>query len=153
MTMQTAFSAPGDGTRLAALDAVHTVKIPAAATDGRYELFEIALPRGHDVPPHRHPWPEAYYVLHGTLRVDVDGTSRILTPGSSLAVPPQAAHALASDTPATAFLAFTLTGAMGAFFADFDAGVPHERPLEEVVPVVMEIAARHDVHFVTGERP
>ncbi|HYN29994.1 MAG TPA: cupin domain-containing protein [Dermatophilaceae bacterium] len=140
-------SASGQGTQLAALDAVHTVKIGAAETEGLYELFEIDVPRGHTVPPHRHAWLEAYYVLHGRMGAHVDDTGYELGPGSSLTVPPYALHTLSPLSPSLGFLVFTLTDAMGAFFADLDRHVPHGRPLEDVVPLVLEVAGRHGVTF------
>jgi hypothetical protein len=43
------------------------------------------------------------------------------------------------------YLAIGLTRAMGRFFADLDAAVPHGRPIEEVVEQVQQVLGRHDV--------
>ena len=43
------------------------------------------------------------------------------------------------------YLAVGLTRAMGRFFADLDAAVPHGRPIEEVTQQIQEVLARHDV--------
>jgi hypothetical protein len=45
----------------------------------------------------------------------------------------------------TKFLALSLTGALGRFFSDLSATVPHGRPVEEVGQQVQEVLARHHV--------
>ena len=54
-------------------------------------------------------------------------------------------------SPTTKYLAMGLTGAMGRFFADLDASVPHGRPIEEVAQQIQEVLARHDVTLVGFE--
>jgi quercetin dioxygenase-like cupin family protein len=147
MTQRVAFTAPGSGSELTALDAVHTVRIGAGDTAGLYELFEISAPRGHAVPAHRHAWPEVYHVLGGRMTAHVDGIAYELTPGASLSVPPRAVHTFVPVSPSVNFLVFTLTDAMGAFFADFSASVPADRPIQDVIHLVLEVAERHGVSF------
>jgi quercetin dioxygenase-like cupin family protein len=147
MTQYASFSAPGSGSELSGLDAVHTVKIGADDTGGLYELFEIYAPRGHAVPAHRHAWLEAYYVLSGRMTANVDGTTYELAPGASLTVPCQALHTFVPVTPSVTFLVFTLTDAMGRFFADFHTTVPTDRPIQDMVHLVLEVAQRHGVSF------
>jgi quercetin dioxygenase-like cupin family protein len=147
MTHHAWFSAPGAGIELNALDAVHTLKIGADETDGLYEVFEIHPPRGHVVPPHRHEWLEAYYVLSGRLTAHVDGNAHDLSPGAALTVPPHALHTLAPVGLSTSFLVFTLGDAMGKFFTDLHTTVPADRPLPDVVHLVMDVAERHGVTF------
>ena len=147
------FSGPGDGTELMALDAVHTVKIGADTTDGLYELFEINAPRGHAVPPHRHAWLEAYYLLHGRMTARVDDRSYALVPGSTLTVPPQAVHTFTPTTPSVRFLVFTLTDQMGRFFTDLHETLPAGQPLQGVVPLVLEVTERHGVTFAPPVLP
>lgn len=48
-------------------------------------------------------------------------------------------------SPTTKFLVLSLTGAMGRFHADFDATVPHGRPIEEAAQEVQQVLGRHDV--------
>ena len=48
-------------------------------------------------------------------------------------------------SPSTKYLALGLTGAMGRFFADLDASVPHGRPIQEIAPLLQEVLARHGV--------
>ena len=147
MSQRASFSAPGAGTELNALDAVHTVRIAADDTGGLYELFEIYAPRGYAVPAHRHAWLEAYYVLSGRMTAHVDRTAYELSPGASLTVPPQALHTFLPVSPSVTFLVFTLTDALGSFFADFHTTVPADRPLQDVIHLVLDVAERHGVSF------
>lgn len=134
MTMQVQYSAAGEGVALSAPDAVHTVKIDAAHTDGAYEVFEVHAPRGPATPRHRTGWPKAYYVLGGRMSVQIDDETYDLTAGASVTIPPHALHTFTVLSPSVQFLAIGLTDAMGRFFADLDAGL--ELP---------QVLSRHDV--------
>jgi quercetin dioxygenase-like cupin family protein len=145
MTHQVQHTAAGEGTELTAPDAVLTVKVAATATDGHYELFEVDAPRGPATPPHRTGWGKAYYVLHGRMVVQVEDEGFDLGPGASVAIPPGALHTFTVLSPMVTFLTVSQTAAMGRFHADLDATVPHGRPIEQVLPQVQEVIARHDV--------
>lgn len=143
----------GEGVRLNTLDSTATVKVRAEDTDGEYELFEIDAPAGSGIPPHRHAWAEAYYTLSGSLAVQVGARQFDLGPGASITVPPNAAHTFTVNEPDTKFLAFSLTAASGHLFADLDRSIPMDRPIDELIPLVMEVAARNGVEFVQPSVP
>ena len=145
MTHLVQHSAAGEGIELTLPDAVVTVKIDAAYTDGHYELFEVDAPRGPTTPLHRTGWGKAYYVLHGRMIVQVEDEGFDLGPGSAITIPPGALHTETVLSPSTKYLALGLTGAMGRFFADLDASVPHGRPIREVTQPLQDVLARHDV--------
>jgi hypothetical protein len=77
--------------------------------------------------------------------VQIDDEAFDLGPGSSIAIPPGALHTFTVLTPATKFLVFSLTSAMGRFHADLDASVPHGRPVEETMSEIQQVLSRHDV--------
>ena len=141
-------SPAGEGLELAAAGATHTVKVGAGATDGQYELFEIDVPRGHAVPLHRHAWLECYYVVGGRVTARVGDATFELAPGDALSVPPETPHSVGSVTRSATILVFTLTDAMGRFFADLDRAAPAAAKVEEVLPAVMEVSRRHGVTFL-----
>jgi quercetin dioxygenase-like cupin family protein len=138
----------GEGTRLNTVDSIATVKVAGADTSDEYELFEIDAPLDSGIPPHRHPWAEAYYVLSGALTVQVGARHLDLRPGASVTIPPNAAHTFTVTAPDTRFLAFSMTAASGQLFADLDRTVPSDRPIDELIPLVAEVAARNGVEFV-----
>jgi quercetin dioxygenase-like cupin family protein len=152
MAHRTRLTVAGDGTRLHTVDSTATEKVGADDTDGSYELFEVDAPRGSGIPPHRHPWAEAYYVLDGTLDVVIGARTLPLGPGDTVTVPPNAAHTFAVTSERCRFLAFSLGGAMGELFADLDANVP-EGPLEVLGPRIAEVAAAHGVSFLGAPVP
>ena len=90
-------------------------------------------------------WAKAYYVLNGRMIVQVEDEGFDLGPGSAITIPPGALHTETVLSPSTKYLALGLTGAMGRFFADLDASVPHGRPIEEIAPQLQEVLARHGV--------
>jgi quercetin dioxygenase-like cupin family protein len=145
MTHLVQHTAPGEGIELTLPDAVLTVKIDAEHTDGQYEVFEVDAPRGPTTPLHRTGWGKAYYVLNGRMIVRVEDEAFDLGPGSAITIPPGALHTETVLSPTVKYLAVGLTRAMGRFFADLDAAVPHGRPIGEVTQQIQEVLARHDV--------
>lgn len=145
MTHLVQHTAPGEGIELTLPDAVLTVKIDAEHTDDQYELFEVDAPRGPTTPLHRTGWGKAYYVLNGRMIVRVEDEAFDLGPGSAITIPPGAVHTETVLSPTVKYLALSLTRAMGRFFADLDAAVPHGRPIDEVTQQIQEVLARHDV--------
>lgn len=143
--MKTHLSTAGEGFELNSPDARITVKVDAAHTDGAYELFEVDAPRGPTVPPHGTPWAKAYYVLHGRMAVLVDGEVYDVGPGTSIAIPPGAAHTFTVHSPSVKFLAISLTDAMGRFFRDVDQAVPAGTPLEDAGPLLRDVVGRHGI--------
>ncbi|NKE55921.1 cupin domain-containing protein [Lentzea sp. PSKA42] len=128
----------GEGEELTAPDAKITVRISGKHTDGAYELFEVDAPRGEAAPPHRTPWPKAYYVLHGRMAVLLDGELHDLSPGDAITIPPNAPHTFTVHTPSVQFLAFAVGDVMGAFFRDLSENG-------------MEALARHGVTLLVHE--
>ena len=134
-------------------DAVVVPKLGPEQTAGRFELFEVHATRGEAAPPHREPWDKAYYVLHGHLTVHVGGADHELGPGGSVGVPAGVPNTFAVRSPSATFLAFSLTAAMGAFFADLAATVPAGGSLTDVVPQILEVTDRHGVTFAAASLP
>lgn len=148
MAQQVHHSPAGEGRELFTVDSTATVKVGAEHTDGHYEMFEIDGERGSFVPPHRHPWPESYYVLHGTMSVQVGSKHFDLSPGESITVPTGAVHTIAVSSKSVKFLTISLTDGTGKLFADLDAHIPAGRPIEEIAPLLTQIAERNQTTFI-----
>jgi mannose-6-phosphate isomerase-like protein (cupin superfamily) len=147
MTERVQITAAGDGRELRAPDAVLTVKIDAAHTDGGYELFEVHAPRGAAMPLHSTGWSKAYYLLHGRLLVQIEDRAVELTSGACVTIPAGALHTFTVLTPAATFLAVSLTGAMGRFHADLDATIG-DGMLSGAGQLLEGLLGRHDVRLV-----
>lgn len=150
MAHRTQHSPAGEGLELTAPDAVLTVKVDAAHTDGTYEVFEVSAPRGPATPQHRTGWGKSYYVLFGRMIVQVDDRAFDVGPGAVVVIPPEALHTFTVLTPMVTFLVVSEGRAMGAFHADLSATVPHERPLDEVQSELRQVLSRHAVSFGAG---
>lgn len=135
----------GTGKQLHAPDATLTVIVGGEHTDDRYEIFEIVAPKMDPTPLHRTGWGKSYYVLDGSMLVQVDGENFELAPGSSIAIPARSLHTFTVLSPTVKFLVFSLTGGMGRFHADLDASVPHDRPVDEIFGDIARVLERHDV--------
>jgi quercetin dioxygenase-like cupin family protein len=104
-------------------------------TGGRYALLRLQNQRSYAPPPHRHG-PEAFYVVGGVLRFDIEGQEIVLTEGSFLEVPPGAWHTFAVESEEAEFLILAAPGwGIDQFFRQ--AGRPaeaSERPAGRVGP-------------------
>jgi quercetin dioxygenase-like cupin family protein len=115
-------------------------------TGNAFSLMECTAPLSVGPPPHRHPWPEAYYVLSGSVRFVVDGREQMVTAGGFLYVPGGMAHGFsgASDEPAR-LLIFDVPAHAEGFFRDAEREV---RALPEDLAKVPVIGTRHGIEFV-----
>ncbi len=145
MTVTAHHIAPGQGLRYDMIDGAHVVKAGADETGGAFELFEVEAPRAPAAPLHRSPWTATMYVLDGTLGVHFEDADLELTAGSTLTIPGQTAYTFEVLGESARFLAATGGDRAGAFFADFAASVPVDRPLEESLPSIVAVTERHGV--------
>ncbi|GHE75589.1 hypothetical protein GCM10017786_00370 [Amycolatopsis deserti] len=145
MTGKIHLARPGEGRPHAMTDGIHTVKAGAEHTGGAYEVFEVDAPRAPAAPPHRSPWAGTLYVLDGTVLVHVDDEKHDLGPGAAITIPAQCAFTFEVTSESARMLAVTSGDGAGRFFADFAAAVPADRPLDEVLPRLLEVTRRHGV--------
>ncbi len=107
------------------LGASATCRVAGASTGGAFALFELALPPGAQVPPHRHPAEdEACYVVAGRVRVTCGRRRATHGPGGCVVVPRGTRHALAAVGTETARLLVVVAPAAGdgRLFAELAAG-------------------------------
>jgi quercetin dioxygenase-like cupin family protein len=136
---------PGDGERIAAGSGSEIlIKATSDDTGGSLFLSETTIEPGFPGPPlHRHrELHDMFYVLEGTLTVDVDGERRELGPGSFACVPPGVAHTFSnpSDRPVR-FLNLNTPGGFERYMRDLGEAAK-AGPL---TPEVMgPIASRYD---------
>ena len=85
---------PGEGRPVAAAGVTILLKSAADDTDGRWTLYEYtAPPRFAGPPPHWHEQTEeAFFVLEGTVRFELDGETVDAPAGGYARVPPGVVH-------------------------------------------------------------
>ena len=77
----------GVGTRLAMATNEMIIKMSGADTEGAFTLLEYTLhPGGITPPPHRHAFAELFYVLEGTLTVQINGQRHNAAAGATVYV-------------------------------------------------------------------
>ena len=96
------------------------VLVPAARTGGRYALLELHEQAPYRTPAHVHPeLDESFYVLEGTLALEMDGRSHTLPAGSYVHIPRGTVHAQGSaDGQPVRLLTRLSPGGFEQFFLD-----------------------------------
>ena len=96
------------------------VLVPSASTDGRFSVVELTEHPPYRTPAHVHPeMDESFYVLEGTLALEIDGSSHRLAAGSFVHIPRGTVHAQGSADETPVKLLTTLSpGAFEQFFID-----------------------------------
>lgn len=85
-------------TVMAGADTVHCIAT-AEHTGGSYSFLEIEIPEGSGPPPHEHPSAdEFFYVLSGTVSIDIDDLHAEVGPGDHFHVPRGSTHSLTALT-------------------------------------------------------
>ena len=109
---------PGEGLILTARGSEMAFKAVAEQTDGDFSLMERTLPAGgRRPPPHRHTnCSEAFFVLEGTVTVDVEGEVVAACPGDFVKVSRGQGHTFGNLGTASARLLVLHAPAMDAYF-------------------------------------
>jgi mannose-6-phosphate isomerase-like protein (cupin superfamily) len=111
---------PGEGVLYQARGSMMFFKAVAERDSGDFSLMERTLPAGGRRPPaHRHTnCSEAYFVLDGTVSVNVEGADLSLGPERFLLVPRGTAHTFGNSSGSVARLLVIHAPAMDAYFAE-----------------------------------
>jgi quercetin dioxygenase-like cupin family protein len=140
---------PGDGTTYEVGTATSLFKATGEATAGFFSLAEVALQPGTSgPPPHSHrELLDSFYVLEGTLTVQVGEEALAAPPGTYACIPPGVVHTFAnlSGEPVR-FLNLNTPGGWEDYIRDLAAATPADGPPD---PRLMgEILARHDLEIL-----
>ena len=86
------WEAPGEGERRWFEGTLATITVPGEASDGRFALIELLLPKDASPPLHTHPQDESYVVLEGALTIQAGDERFALGPGGTALVPMGVPH-------------------------------------------------------------
>ncbi len=141
-----------DGDQLQVLGSLATVKATSDDTGNAMEWMLIEAGYGGDVIPHRHPWGEAYYMLEGTLEVQIGARRHEASTGDFLMIPPLAVHSFRVLSEPARFLHVSVGAGATAMFRDLHEVTAEADPDDPGTFVaLLEVVARHGVEVVVPE--
>ena len=150
MKSRAIFYPDNDGEHLRALGCDITIKATVDDTAGAVEWVEVAADRGTVVPPHRHPWGESYFVIDGTLEVQVGGRHYSATGGAFVTIPPRAIHGFVVTSDRARFLHVSTGPGATAMFTEYAQTLP-EAPGPDALATVIEVGAHHGLEYLVPE--
>ena len=140
--------AQGEGRTYVAGTATSVFKATRESTAGAFSLAEVTIQPGASGPPlHSHrELLDSFYVLEGTLTVQVGDEEFEAGPGAYVCAPPGVVHTFANRSASLVrFLNLNTPGGWEDYIRDLAAATPADGPPD---PRVMgEVLARHDVVF------
>lgn len=133
-----------EGETLDVLGSTMLLKATAEQTGGTYEVVLVEAGPGGDIVPHRHPWEEFYFVVDGTLEVQVGRRIHRAGPGSFVTMPPRCLHGFRVLGDRARFLHVSFGPGATATFREYHEVVPHSPGPDDLGPL-WDINARHGV--------
>jgi quercetin dioxygenase-like cupin family protein len=118
------------------------VIVEGADSGNMFELFQVEGDIGSGPPPHAHPWVEAYFILKGSLILEIGAERTIGEAGTSAVVPAGEVHRFEVASPSATFIVATSGGKASAFFRDLSTNAPGA-PTPENLPGIVEVAKRN----------
>lgn len=147
MTTRATFVPADAGEHLDVLGTPMTFLATAADTASAYEVVVIEADGSGESLPHRHPWEEFYFVLDGTLEVQVGARRHTATPGSFLTIPARALHSHVVTSGRARFLHVSLGSGATAAFREYHATAPGV-PDPADIPALLAVNERHGIEVV-----
>ena len=146
--------AKGEGGHLAVAGADLTWKVRGEQTEGKFCMFEQVLESGTGVPLHTHSYPEAFYILSGTVEFASENEVWQCVAGDVVIARSQARHTFNNRGDETARLLSISVAAHGRFF-DAVEQADRQEPFATLAPDaamarVATIGAETDTNFVIG---
>lgn len=145
MAKQTVVTKQGEAETLTVMGAAVRFLCNAEKTDHAWSLMEVELPERAGPPPHNHPWDEAYYIVEGEVRFQLDGRDQLFKAGDFIYAPGGTVHGFqgASSRPARVII-FDAPAHAESFFREVDREVK-EMPRD--LSKVPAIGERHQINF------
>ena len=145
MSKQVVVVKKGEGEPINVMGARLNFLCGADRTERAWSLMEAVLPKDSGPPPHDHPWDEAYYVIEGEVRFEVNGRVELVKAGDFIYAPGGTVHAFqgTSEQPAR-MLIFDAPAHAESFFRELEREI-QEMPRD--LAKAPEIGARHQVRF------
>lgn len=144
----------GEGAAFAVAGATLTWKVRSREAGGDFCLFEQVLQPGEGVPLHTHSYPEAFYVLSGTVdfaAAQEPAKTTQCNAGDVILARPHTKHSFYNTGPGPARMLSISVGAHEAFFDAVQAADKSEPfaalPPDQAMARVAAIGAQTDTNF------
>jgi quercetin dioxygenase-like cupin family protein len=147
MTTRAIFVPASAGEQLDVMGSPMTFVATAEDTASTYEVVVVHTDAVGEPLAHRHPWEEFYFVLEGTLEVQVGARSHTAGPGSFLTIPARSVHSFVVTSGPARFLHVSFgEGATAAFrgYNEVSPGVPEP----DDIPALLSVNERHGIEVV-----
>jgi len=153
MKSRAIFLPDNDGEHLRALGCDLTYKATVDDTAGAVEWVEVAADQGTVVPPHRHPWGESYYVIDGSLEVQVGARQHQASAGAFITIPPRAIHGFVVTSDRARFLHVSTGPGATATLNEYSQTMPEapDPADSDALATVIKVGARHGLEFMVPE--
>ena len=145
MSKQASVVKHGQAEELRVMGAAVRFLCGADQTDREWSLMEVERPERAGPPPHDHPWDEAYYVVAGEVRFQLDGREQLFTAGDFIYAPGGTVHGFQGASPEPArIIIFDAPAHAESFFREVHREVK-EMPRD--MHKALAIGERHEIHF------
>jgi quercetin dioxygenase-like cupin family protein len=147
----------GAGKRFDLLGAHLVWKARGSETDGTFTVAVQTLAPGGHIPPHKHAYPEVFFIISGELVFTIfDGareSQETVRQGDTVVVAADSYHAVVNSSDANATLLDIACFEHQQFFDEVQQGSEAWADVteEEVMQQVGEIAKRHTLEFRAPE--
>lgn len=138
------------GETIRVLGDIICIKLKAEQSLNQMSVMTVEVSPGNEIPLHRHvEVEESYYILSGSVTVQVETETFLLTSGDFVYIPAGAVHSYANHTDRPAcFLAWTVGGAIDQFFLDIAEEI---RSIPEDLAKMPKILAKHSIEVVESD--
>jgi quercetin dioxygenase-like cupin family protein len=123
------------------------LKLKSAASPNRMAVMTVEVPPGGFVPPHTHAQEEeSYFMLEGTMVMQLGSQEWTIAPGDFVHVPAGTIHGYKNDSnQCVRFLAWSIGGAIDEFFTEMAEQV---REIPDDLPKMPAILEKYGIQMV-----
>lgn len=144
---------PDEGRTIGVVGDIYQFLAVGEDTDGRYATWEAIVPPGGGPPPHIHSREEeSFFVLEGTITIQVNEQRFVAEAGTFANMPVGSLHSFKNETdqPARMLISVAPAGLEKMFFEvgqPVVAGRTPPLPTKEEIEKLLAVAARYGIEF------
>jgi quercetin dioxygenase-like cupin family protein len=135
-----------EGQKLQVLSDQVCIKLPSQNSENRMTVVTVDAPPGSVVAPHIHlDEEESYYMLEGSITIQIDGVESLVQTGDFVHIPAGTPHGYQNNSSQPSrFLAWSIGGALDQFFLAMSTNI---KSLPEDLPKLPDILDRYHIQM------